>query len=130
MQEHLKLLVEILDELDSNPQKTMRFVTQAVGTTTISNKPPDDIRYQLIRDISFKFAYHNMYAGDEQLTMQYVDDFMLKIGNKYINNQHLCWRAHDHHFHKSFEEYVNCPITCLCEIGEFLNKLGRTLYAG
>lgn len=128
MQEHLKLLAETIEEFDKNPLQSMQFLTNATPTTTVINKPPDDIRWRLLCDILFKFGYH-ITSGNQEMAQEFLDNTLKNISEKYQNNQQFCWRAHEHHFHKDFKEYVNCPQTCLCELGEYLTKLRRHLYA-
>lgn len=43
-----------------------------------------------------------------------------RLVDSHWDNQYQC---HDVHFHKSFEEWLNCPFTCLQEVLDFLEKI-------
>lgn len=128
MKEYLTNISKILDEIDNNPLKSMQFFTTAVANTTIVNKPIDNCRMNLIIDILHNLVYNYSQLQNTDDIQKNTDEILYNINNKYQKNQHLCWYSHEHHFHKTFEEYVNCPITCLFEISEFLEKLRRECY--
>jgi len=128
MQEQLNLLIETLESVDNDPKKSLRFFTTAMPTTNITNVPPPDCRYQLIVDILYSMCF-NIHQGDDGLARQNVDDIMLKLSEEYQSNQHHCWQAHSHHFHTTLSEYINCPVTCLYEIIEYLHKVRKDMYA-
>ncbi len=129
MHQHLKFLVSVVNSIDNDPQKSMLFYTTALTTTTVENKPPKDIRWRLLVDSLYNFEAHleNKDIYDRSLERS-VDDILDKLNTRYQNHQHLCWKSHEHHFHTTVQDYVNCPITCLCEIGEFLDKLVKEIY--
>jgi hypothetical protein len=128
MKKYLTDLSIILDEIDSNPVKSLQFFTTAMANTNITNKPVDNCRTILITEILHNLIYNKTQLQDPNDIHKNTDDILRNIDNKYQKNQHFCWRSHEHHFHKTFEEYVNCPITCLCEISEYLDKLNKECY--
>lgn len=129
-QEQLKLLCEILTEIDSQPVRSMAYITNATKTTAIHNKPPDDIRWLLLRDILHKsFMSFALSEEDQNQAPERAYKLLAFIDQKYQQNQQLCWQSHSHHFHESFEKYVNCPVTCLWELVEFISKIQEKIYA-
>jgi len=128
MKKYLTDLSMILDEIDNNPSKSLMFFTTSMSTTTIANKPLDNCRFSLICDILHTIIYNRTQMQNIDDIHKNTDDILRNIDNKYQKNQHFCWSSHEHHFHKTFEEYVNCPITCLCEISEYLDKLNKKCY--
>ena len=128
MKEYLTDLYRMLDEIDNNPNKSLLFFTTSMPTTTLTNKPPDTCRFDLIVDILHSSIYNRTQLQSMDDIHKNTEEILRSIDNKYQKNQHFCWRSHDYHFHKSFEEYVNCPVTCLCEISEYLNKLNKECY--
>lgn len=128
MKEYLTELISIIDQINNDPRKSLMFFTTSTANTTIQNKPIDDCKMKLITEIAWHLVQQYTQLRDENDIQKNLDELLEQIHNKYIHNQHMCWKSHEHHFHKSFEEYVNCPVTCLCEIGEFLDKVRKEYY--
>ncbi len=128
MKEYLTNLSHILNEIDNNPVKSMMFFTTPMLTTTINNKPQDDCRWLLINNIVHNLVHELTQLHDMQDVQKNTEQILYNINNKYQQNQNLCWISHSHHFHSTFEEYVNCPVTCLYEISEFIHKLNKECY--
>lgn len=122
------MLKELIDKMDESPIQSMQFWTTPTSTTNKTNVPPANIKEVFIRDCIHKVQH--IYLADNNC--EYVDSTLSGISEKlnelYSRSQHFCWRSHEHHFHPGFFEYVNCPITCLAEISEFLSKLTKELY--
>jgi len=115
MKQQLEFLQSVLEEIDSDPTKSAFAAYHP------------DMNKILIQNL----LGHNAYEihNDIALAKQQVDDSFLKLDNFYSQNQDLCWRSHEQHFHTSFKEYIVCPMISLCEITEFLSKLQRRIYA-
>lgn len=43
-----------------------------------------------------------------------------RLVDRHWDNQYQC---HDVHFHKTFEDWLSCPFTCLQEVIDFLEKI-------
>ena len=125
MQQQIKFLAEVLEEIDRNPEASVRYFNCRLDDSATSVK---DIRYVLIKDSLHKMEHHFRQDPNCAIVDPHVDTILKELDRHYHNHQHLCWRSHEHHFHTSFDSYVNCPITCLCEISEFLNKLIKEIY--
>lgn len=128
MRQQLSLLREFLEHIDSNPIESMKYFTSATPTTTPQNAPPAKARELLIMDSLHRIQHFIMQSNDCQIVDDTIRDVREFLDSKYSNYQHLCWRSHEHHFHTDFLQYVNCPVTCLAEISEFLEKLQKELY--
>jgi hypothetical protein len=128
MKEYLINLSRILNEIDNDPLKSLQFFTTSLSSTNITNKPLDSCRMILITDILYNLIRNLSQLNDISDIQKNMDGILHNINNKYQNNQHLCWKSHEHHFHQSFEDYVNCPTTCLYEVSEFFNKLNKECY--
>jgi|SRR5208337_3267766 len=126
MKEYLTELSVILNDIDNNPVKSLQFFTTALVNTNIVNKPIDECRMKLITEILFHISLRQVFS--EEYAQKNTDKILQSISTKYTNNQNLCWLSHSHHFHSSFEEYVNCPVTCLYELVEFFEKLKKECY--
>ncbi len=136
MYQQLKHLADIIENIDSDPQRSMLFYTTSVTTTNVKNKPPDGVRWHLIVDTLYQIEsmskFHRDYRDiDIHLRddiSRSVDNILEQLNNKYHNHQYLCWQSHSHHFHVTVQEYINCPVTCLFEVSEFINKLIKEIY--
>lgn len=93
--------------------------------------------HQTFRKADNDIINYNLFYGPEanlhrrNLFTLCLNDGVLDENNKeleymnkiYLANQHLCWKSHEHHFHIAFVEYLTCPVTCLYEIVEWLEKI-------
>ena len=127
MKQHLKDLSALLNDINNNPQNSMKFFTGPCKNNEKS-KPRDDIKYILIRDIleNVEFIQNNRQQADYS---ERISKILQDIDRKYQQTQNLCWRSHDHHFHATFKDYVNCPVTCLAELSEYFEKLHKELFS-
>lgn len=128
MKEYLSNLSQILNEIDNNPVRSLQFFTTPMTTTNITNKPKDDCRYILIVDIIRNLIHSFTQLQNEDDVQKNLDQILYNINSKFQHNQQLCWPSHIHHFHSTFEDYVNCPVTCLFELSEFISKLNKECY--
>lgn len=127
MHNQLKMLAEIIESIDSGPQ-AMQFYTDACDGMTVVNKPVYNIKWLLVRDTLHRIEHTIQNNNDCMQVDHCVERNLVLLNERYRQNQHLCWLSHQHHFHVSLEQYVNCPVTCLYEITEFLNKLIKEIY--
>lgn len=128
MKQHLLTLKQTIDHIDNDPVRSMRFWTTSCSNTHEGNKPPDDIRYKLVVDTLYTIEAQILNKDIVQVIQdpdfcRMVDEKLDRLDRFYQQHQEYTWRSHDHHFHTSFAQYVNCPITCLTEISEFLGKI-------
>ena len=128
MQQQIEFLRGILESIDNDQSKSMSFYTGAYHSTSISQRPNVDCKWRLINDILHQAEHVFRQSSDCLYVDKYVTENFKKLNDVYQHNQHLCWRLHEHHFHVTFESYINCPMTCLCEIGEYLQKLQKEIY--
>src|SRR6266446_618663 len=105
--DNLKHLADILENIDSDPQKSMLFYTTSLPSTTIKNKPPDNVRWHLLVNTLYHIeSKTNSTEQQYEYNIQYnVDELLEKLNNQYQTHQHLCWQSHSHHFHKTVDEY-------------------------
>jgi hypothetical protein len=101
--------IEALKALDGNYDVIMRFLA----------KPEE--HFALI-DLTLK--HHISKHIDPELpitvmTLRY-DQAMNLLHDHWWGNT---YPLHDVHFHKSFEDYVNCPFTCLTEVIDCMDKI-------
>jgi len=128
MKEYLIETSKILNEIDNNPLKSLQFFTTTLSSTTITNKPPDNCRLTLIIDILHNLICNYTQIEDSVDISKCINEILDNINSKYQQHQHFCWKSHESHFHKAFDEYVNCPVTCIYELSEFLDKLAKECY--
>lgn len=100
--------IDKIKDINNDPQTSMQYYTNDCSNRHIGSHAPDDIRYRLL-----------CYLFEQTHRV----DIIVELGALYTNNQHYCWPSHAHHFHPTFEQYVNCPITCLAEIEEYLESM-------
>lgn len=124
LQHRLQHLISVFQAVNEEPQKSLYFYTGAFPPNTRTIQPPPDIKWRLFVDSLYHFEMHQHEAD-----IKVIDEVLDVLNNHYQQRQHFCWRSHEHHFHVDLEEYVNCPVTCLYEIEEFLEKLHKELYA-
>jgi hypothetical protein len=127
-QDHIKFLVSTIDDIDNNPIDSMKFYNGPLPQSHINQKTKDDAKGLLIGHILHDYEHHIQNTQDCGIVDPQVTQILSKLNIFYLNHQHLCWPSHSHHFHTNFGEYLNCPITCLAEISEFLKKLGREMF--
>lgn len=113
MKQTLLSLTQILSSINDDPQKSLCYFTNSNKYRTNETTPPPDCKWILIHEA---LNHLNISNKDKQ-------EFLIELNLIYTYNQHLCWKSHEHHFHANFECYVNCPMTCLGEIVEFLEKV-------
>lgn len=129
---HLRILTEILRDVDSNPSKSMMFFTggsykQHLTNTNMQQTPTPDCRWVLIVEIlqHIDSTYDPGKDASERIDYHEV---LARLNENFVSTQGLCWRTHDHHFHIDFHRYVLCPVTCLYEIVEYLERLVKEKY--
>ena len=130
MHQQLKFLHDTLEVIDNDPQKTMQFYTGCcIAKPNINNNPPpSNIRWLLIEDILHKVQHFGLQTNNEITVSKSVDDIFYKLNDIYQRTQHYCWDSHVHHFHTSFRDYINCPVTCITEIVEYIDKITKEVY--
>jgi hypothetical protein len=128
MHQQIKELCQIIVTIDNDPVKSMSYFTGVCDTKTPLTKPLYNCRWLLITDALHRLQHQFMHSDDCSYVDSHVDELFNKLNDVYQRNQHHCWQSHHHHFHRTFEEYVNCPITCLAEVSEYLSKIIKELY--
>lgn len=108
MIEQIQFVVNKIKDLNDDPAISMKYYTNTCPGRNITNKSEDTIKYDLLR-----YLFEHCHRPDILVELEVI----------YQNNQQFCWQSHSHHFHPTFEQYVNCPITCLGEIEEYLEKI-------
>jgi hypothetical protein len=131
MHQHIKLLSEIIGNIDNDPMRSLAFYTGTLPDYCHQLHPPKDCKWVLMVDTLCHIEKHRDSAANEyEKNIEYtVRQILDKLNSKYQQHQNLCWESHKHHFHTTIEEYVNCPVTCLTEISEFLDRLVKEIYA-
>jgi hypothetical protein len=128
MHQQIKDLQEIINQIDNDPTKSMQYFTGACLTKTPLTKTVYNCRWLLIEECLHKIQHMLEQSDDCSIVDSHVNEIFDKLNDVYQKTQYNCWRSHDHHFHKTIEEYVNCPVTCLAEVGEFLGLMLKELY--
>jgi hypothetical protein len=133
MLSQLKLLVNILRDIDSNPSQSMMFYTGGSYKQHLSNPnsnppPTPDCRWILIVEALQHIDTSNPDATRDISHKEDHHEVLRKLNTGWQETQHLCWHSHDHHFHINFHQYVLCPVTCLYEIIEYIEKVIKEKY--
>lgn len=128
MQQQIKLLRDILDKINNDASTSMQYYTGPCLTKTPMTGPVYNVKWLLIEDILHKTQHGIERSDDCSVVDKHVEDIFNNLNHIYTRTQQHCWPSHAHHFHTSFREYVNCPITCLPEISEYLDKITKELY--
>jgi len=83
-----------------------------------------ELRSRFIKDALYMRISHSPAA--QLLTMAELQNVYDRALSQLMANfwEHT-YPAHDCHFHKSFEEFCNCPFTCLTEIADCVEAIGR-----
>jgi hypothetical protein len=130
----IKFLIDILNNIDSNPQQSMQFITSGgckyISTSPSNLSPSKDCRWTLIGEILHKSQHIQMSNDNCGEVDMYITDIFTKLNDVYQHSQQYCWKSHEHHFHTNFEQYVNCPVTCISEISEYLERTLKEMYNG
>jgi len=127
MKEQIEMIRTVLDQIDNDPRQSMSFFTGSCYTVS-GTRPKANCREILLTEILHKVT-HQLYQSDDcQKVDSYMDPVMVKLNDIYQRCQHHCWLSHAHHFHPNFIAYVNCPITCLAEISDYLLKIQKEMY--
>jgi hypothetical protein len=126
MKEQIDMMRRIIEEIDNNPLHSMKYYTGCTPNTT--ERPPSNCRELLLVEALHR-ATHSVYTNDNCDDVdKYMKPVIVRLNDAYQYSQHLCWPSHTHHFHPDFMAYVNCPITCLAEICEYLQRVQKQLY--
>lgn len=64
----------------------------------------------------------NASLDAEQMYVSRHNQVMSLLNDNFWSNM---YPAHDSHFHRSLEQYLNCPFTCLTEIVDCIEKIAR-----
>lgn len=127
MKEQIDLLRHILNEIDSDPIQSMQYYTGCCLTKD-GKTPPGNCRELLLTEALHR-ATHSIYKSDDCATVdKYATNVALRLNQVYQHNQQHCWPLHTHHFHPNFIAWVNCPVTCIAEISEYLDKIQKEMY--
>ena len=119
MQQRIKFLLDILNQLDNDPNKSTNFL----------NSPPTvNSKWMLLEEALHRIEHNIRHSDDCTQVDSYVHSILTHLNVLYQRNQHNCWISHTHHFHTCFQDYVNCPVTCLTEIAEYLSKVMKENY--
>jgi hypothetical protein len=107
MKHNLSFIFDALTSVDNDPAKSMHFW----------NNPSDKIK--LFGDI----LMHSV-VGQDHLQGFEAEQRAREI-IKWIDQHYdaQAWPLHDVHFHTNFEQYINCPFTCLNEITSNIEKM-------
>lgn len=113
MQKEVKKLLELVKNMDSDASISEHFVCLI----------EKDSKFQSLQSILHQIV-HEMYGYDCIESGIETKKIMEKLNYRYFHNQHrYCWHSHMSHFHMSLRDWINCPMTCLTEIQEFLEKI-------
>lgn len=111
----LLLLTASLRRYDADPEFVMKFwAIQQTGAAP-----------------AFSLVSQELHSAVNQRMLDNGDARVSDIQNKYDQAfSRLCsefwghmYPQHDSHFHKSFEEFCNCPFTCLTEIADCVEHI-------
>lgn len=128
MKEQLDLVRRIINEIDNDPINSMRYYT-GCAISTQGGIPPGNCREILLTEALHK-ATHSVYNSDNcDFVDKHMENVQLRLNQVYQYSQHICWPSHVHHFHPTFIAWVNCPVTCLAEISEYLEKIQKEMYS-
>lgn len=108
-------------------QETIDAVVDREITHPSRHGDPEN-RWDFLCTAIHSIQHAHMRNNDCEIVDVQAQALLQRLENIYIFSQHLCWRSHEHHFHTCLKEYVNCPITCLPEISEYLGKIVKELY--
>lgn len=105
-------LSQVLKNMDDDPVACMHFWESPTGR--------DRVVLNLLMDAASIHARHQnktmdaLHASFEQAASRLMSEFWAHT-----------WPTHDCHFHKSFNEFVNCPFTCLTELADCVEKIAQ-----
>lgn len=106
----LELLLKNLKDLDSqSPEFCIQFYNKHYMHSALIT---DILRSSVRQLFPNSKSIEDLYSRYDMVYNRMVD--------LHWDNQYQC---HDVHFHKTFEEWLNCPFTCLQEILDFLEKI-------
>lgn len=113
MQKQLQELQRILRFLENDINSTMKFYEFKSGD-----------KYSFFCDILHQ-TLHDTEKGQPCL---YIDEktkqTLTYLNSRYMNSQRdYCYQSHMCHFHMSLKDWVNCPMTCISELEEFVGKI-------
>lgn len=114
MQQELIKLLNILERMDNDPLTCVAFYQE------LKEK---NAKYEIIQKTVFE-VMHDMYMYDAIETGIKTRQLLERINLRYsYSNHNFCWKSHETHFHMTFCDWINCPMTCIAEIREFFEKL-------
>ena len=108
----IAMLAEALRLLDANPEFTMAFFERPSNHYRV-------VMGMLMEQISLTARTRDLRDSEAQSIMN-------NTSSRLMSEFWPCaWPLHDVHFHKSFEEFCNCPFTCLTEIADCVEKISK-----
>lgn len=114
MQKELTKLLDVLQRMDDDPKTCMMFYTE------LQNK---NAKFEIIQQTIMQII-SDMHHYDPVECKTKSNAIIDRMNYRYFHNQHIyCWQSHISHFHMSFQNWINCPHTCITEIKEFVEKL-------
>lgn len=128
MQQQLKFLQQVLEEINNDPQKSLKYFTTDNKWRNNETTPPSDCKWELIGSVLHHIEHSLEQINDCSIIDPAVSHNLDKLNILYQSHQQYCWVSHQHHFHTNFQEYINCPMTCIAEITEYLDKLTKEIY--
>lgn len=108
----LSLLAEALRLLDESPEFTMEFWARPHKHSAV-------VLGQLMHEVERTARAQNLTISSLQ---NRFDQAHSRLMSEFWPHT---WAAHEVHFHKSFEEFCNCPFTCLTEIADCVESISR-----
>lgn len=107
----LKLTIESLEALDNDANFIMIFLSQ-----------PE--KHFHVVETTLKGTISKLFDTNKPMSELYqkYDSVVNLLNDKWWDHPYA---LHDHHFHKSFESFCNCPFTCLTEIIDVMNKVAK-----
>jgi hypothetical protein len=114
MQKQLSILHKILTKVDENVEISKSFYENTIGKS----------KFSLIKESLHQIEHDVCGHGDCVEINSNRDKLLVSLNARYHQNQHrYCWPSHMSHFHMTLEQWINCPMTCIAEINEFIEKI-------
>lgn len=116
IQKELAVLINLLSNMDNDPEISLYFHIYEKKKSSIIDKCLHKTRH---------IVNNNENCVIVDINIHKIKDIINERFNQYHNLQ---WPSHLSHFHTNFKSYVSCPVTCLYEVIEFLEKLEKEIY--
>ena len=118
MRQNLLQLKEILGYFNNDVKVSNDFYGRH-GTNVVIEDSKFEVIYKTLAEIE---QSNNPNLSQEELAknVRVIGD---KLNHLYSSNQHFTWPSHSVHFHVDIVAWINCPMTCLYEIEEFVGKV-------